>query len=202
MYKKRKILAGVIVVLMLAVFALGFFLYLSRQNSASVPEETIVRKVDEVLLRDLTRNYPPSPKEVVRYYSKITTCFYEENLTEDELKKLALKARELYDAELLASQTEEEYMEDLKKDILDFNAIGIVVSGYSLSASTDVEFFTQDGYSFARLYADYRLRQGTEYLYSNEVFLLRKDEEGHWKIYGWALAEKSDINEAEDVSGN
>lgn len=202
MYKKRKILAGVIVVLMLAVFALGFFLYLSRQNSASVPEETIVSKVDEVLLRDLTRNYPPSPKEVVRYYSEITTCFYEENLTEDELKKLALKARELYDAELLASQTEEEYMEDLKKDILDFNAIGIVVSGYSLSASTDVEFFTQDGYSFARLYADYRLRQGTEYLYSNEVFLLRKDEEGHWKIYGWALAEKSDINEAEDVSGN
>ena len=202
MYKKRKILAGVIVVLMLAVFALGFFLYLSRQNSASVPEETIVSKVDEVLLRDLTRNYPPSPKEVVRYYSEITTCFYEENLTEDELKKLALKARELYDAELLASQTEEEYMEDLKKDILDFNAMGIVVSGYSLSASTDVEFFTQDGYSFARLYADYRLRQGTEYLYSNEVFLLRKDEEGHWKIYGWALAEKSDINEAEDVSGN
>lgn len=202
MYKKRKILAGVIVVLMLAVFALGFFLYLSRQNSASVPEETIVRKVDEVLLRDLTRNYPPSPKEVVRYYSEITTCFYEENLTEDELKKLALKARELYDAELLASQTEEEYMEDLKKDILDFNAMGIVVSGYSLSASTDVEFFTQDGYSFARLYADYRLRQGTEYLYSNEVFLLRKDEEGHWKIYGWALAEKSDINEAEAVSGN
>lgn len=202
MYKKRKILAGVIVVLMLAVFALGFFLYLSRQNSASVPEETIVSKLDEVLLRDLTRNYPPSPKEVVRYYSEITTCFYEENLTEDELKKLALKARELYDAELLASQTEEEYMEDLKKDILDFNAIGIVVSGYSLSASTDVEFFTQDGYSFARLYADYRLRQGTEYLYSNEVFLLRKDEEGHWKIYGWALAEKSDINEAEDVSGN
>lgn len=202
MYKKRKILAGVIVVLMLAVFALGFFLYLSRQNSASVPEETIVSKVDEVLLRDLTRNYPPSPKEVVRYYSEITTCFYEENLTEDELKKLALKARELYDAELLASQTEEEYMEDLKKDILDFNAMGIVVSGYSLSASTDVEFFTQDGYSFARLYADYRLRQGTEYLYSNEVFLLRKDEEGHWKIYGWALVEKSDINEAEDVSGN
>ncbi len=192
MKKKREVLIGIIIILMIAVFVLGFFIVVNKQNSATPPENTVVSEVDKVLLRDLERNYPPTPKEVLKYYSDITTCFYMEELEEDKLRELALKARELYDEELRADKTEEEYLEDLKKDILEFNAQGIVVSGYSLSSSTDVEIFNADGHEYARLYANYRLRQGTEYLFVYEVFLLRKDSEGHWKIYGWDVVEESD----------
>ena len=69
---------------------------------------------------------------------------------------------------------------------------GIVISGYSTSAATDVEKFTQDGCEWARLYATYRLRQGTEYIYSNEVFIMRKDSNGHWKIYGFDLVKEEE----------
>lgn len=195
MNKKRNTIAGVIVILLIAVFVVGFFVVLNQKNGDTPAEVTTVSEVDRVLLRDMSRDYPPTPKEVLKYYSDITTCFYSENLEEENLKALAVKARELYDEELRADKTEEEYLEDLKNDILEFNSQGIVVSGYSLSASTDVEFFTDDGYEFARLYANYRLRQGTEYAYVNEVFLLRKDDAGHWKIYGWDMAEETVTDE-------
>ena len=198
--KKSNVLTGVIVILMAAVFILGFFVLVNRKKGEKTPEATTVSPVDQVLLRDLERNYPPTPKEVLKYYSDITTCFYRTDLTEEQLKKLALKAREVYDDELRADKTEEEYLEDLKKDILSFQALDLVVSGYSLSASTDVEFFSADGFDFARLYANYRLRQGTEYAYVNEVFLLRKDGNGHWKIYGWDIVEEE--TDTEQVTEN
>lgn len=198
MKKKKNILAGIIVILMTAVFILGFFVVINKKNGEKIPEATVVNPVDQVLLRDLERNYPPTPKEVLRYYSDITTCFYRDDLTEEQLKKLALKAREIYDDELCADKTEDEYLEDLKKDILSFQAAELVVSGYSLSASTDVEFFSADGFEFARLYANYRLRQRTEYAYVNELFLLRKDANGHWKIYGWDVVEEETKQVTED----
>ncbi len=195
MKKKKNILAGIIVILMAALFILAAFVVINKKNGDKLPEATTVSPVDQVLLRDLKRNYPPTPKEVLRFYSDITTCFYREDLTEEQLSKLALKAREVYDSELCADKTEEEYLEDLKKDILTFQAMDLVVSGYSLSSSTDVEFFSADGFDFARMYANYRLRQGTEYAYINEVFLLRKDENGHWKIYGWDVVEEESDSE-------
>ncbi len=198
MKRKRKVLAGVIVILAAAVLVFGFFVYVNKKNGTKPPESTQVSEVDKVLLRDLDHSYPPTPKEVLKYYSDITVCFYSEGLEEEQLKKLAIKARELYDDELRADKTEEEYIEDLKKDILEFNAKGIVVSGYSLSSSTDVEFFSQDGFEIARLYANYRLRQGSGYVYTTEVFILRKDaDDGHWKIYGWDVVETEETVETE-----
>ena len=67
-----------------------------------------------------------------------------------------------------------------------------IVSSYSLPSSTDVEFFTEDGYNWARLYFGMNLRKGTQLEVVNAVYLLRKDEQGHWKIYGWKLEE--DLN--------
>jgi hypothetical protein len=65
----------------------------------------------------------------------------------------------------------------------------------------DVEEFVVDGRECARLYVTYRLRQGTEYIYSNEVFILRKDENGHWKILGWELLEEEEVESLQETVG-
>lgn len=198
--KTRKILVGISIVLMIAVFVLGAFVLSNKKKGEEFKEQEVdVSKVKEVVLQDISRNYPPTPKEVLKFYSEITCCFYDENITEDDLNALADKARELYDSELLSNQTREEYIEKLKEDVLYFQSQGLVISGYSVSASTDVETWKEDGFSWARLYATYRLRQGTEYIYSNEVFILRKDDDGHWKIYGFEL-EKNPETATEEIS--
>ncbi len=196
-YKKL----AVIIVVLFVLAVLGVFIYINNKPQESMEEEVVISNVDNVVLRNLDINYPPTPKEVLKYYSEITVCFYEENLSEEDLVRLAQTARKLYDAELCADMTEEEYLVSLREDILEFDSLGIVVSGYTVSASTDVEEFVVDGRECARLYVTYRLRQGTEYIYSNEVFIMRKDENGHWKILGWELLEEEEVESLQETVG-
>ena len=35
-------------------------------------------------------------------------------------------------------------------------------------------------------------------MYSNEVFIMRKDEDGHWKIYGFDLAKEEDMGDLDE----
>ena len=155
----------------------------------SKPEDYVqLTKVQEVLSRNLETNYPQTPKEVLKYYSELTKCFYNEEYTDEEFEALANKALELYDYELAANKTQEQYLNDLKAEILIFKDNNRAISSYSTSSSTDVDYFEEDGHQFARLYCNYNLRLGTVMQTVEEIFLLRMDLEGHWKIYGWDLA--------------
>ena len=59
----------------------------------SKPEDYVqMTKVQEVLSRDLKTNYPQTPKEVIKYYSELTKCFYNEKYTDEEFEALAMKA--------------------------------------------------------------------------------------------------------------
>lgn len=196
--KQRKILAGIIVVLFLAVAVLAVFVVQSRKKvQASEQEEVDVSAVTSILLQSIDKNYPPTPKEVLKYYSEITCCFYNDGITEEQLIGLADRALELYDDELVANMSREQYLEDLKQDILQFSSQDIVVSGYTVTNSADVEYFRENGDDCARLYVTYRLRQKTEFIYTTEVFIMRKDADGHWKIFGWTLAPEEEVSEDE-----
>ena len=167
---------------------LAYYL-MNLKAEKSKPEDYVqLTKVQEVLSRNLEINYPQTPKEVIKYYSEITMCFYNEKHEGNELYDLAMKAAELYDHDLVANKTEEEYLRDLKNEIAAFKKKGYAISSYSTSSSTDVYEFEEDGNKFARLYCTYNVRMGTVKQPIQEVFLLRMDLEGHWKIYGWDAA--------------
>lgn len=180
-----------IIVIILAAIVLGYFYYLGHQGRKQTEEAVAATVVQSVLLRDLEHNYPPTPKEVVKYYSEITECFYNEEYSDEELTQLATKIQLLYDAELVANKSQDQYMQDLKNEIVDMKKNKYTIASYEVSSSTDVEYFTQDEYSCARLYCTYYLRQpssGTR-VASLERFVLRQDQDGHWKILGWELVE-------------
>lgn len=184
---------GVIIFVVLILLIVGFYYYLSNrpvsQPEEAVPEIEVMTAVQQVLARDLSINYPPTPREVVKYYSEITQCFYNEELTEDDIYALGMKARELYDAELAANQTEADYIDSLKYDIEEFNRYKRTIVNYNPSSSVDVETFSEDGFEWARLYCNYGIKQNEILYNSNIVFILRKDENEHYKIYGWKLVE-------------
>lgn len=175
----------------LVALLVGFYYYVSHKMSASGSEDTgTITKTQQVLIRNLETNYPPSPKEVIKYYCEITRCFYNETHTDEELRELAAQIQLLYDDELVANQTKEDYMQNLISDIASMQKQGLVISSYSTSASTDVEYFTEDGFDWARMYCNFSLRKETTIINTNERFLLRKDDESHWKIFGWELVEE------------
>ena len=171
---------------------LAYYLINLRIEKSKPEDYVTLTPVQEVLSRDLQRNYPQTPKEVLKYYSEITRCFYNEEYTEEELEALAMKAVEMYDSELAANKDKETYLQDLKKEILLFKEKDWHISSYATSASTDVFYFTEDGYEFARLYCTYNIRNGTVMQMLEERFLLRMDKQGHWKIYGWEAVENNE----------
>ena len=175
----------------LAALVVGFYFYLSNRTKGDGTEQTeTVTKSQQVLLRNLDNNYPPSPREVLKYYCDILQCLYNEPHSDEELEKLAMQIQLLYDDEFVANQTEDVYLLSLAGEIAELNKQDMKISSYSTSSGTDVEYFSRDGYEWASLYGILSIRQGTKMLTSNEKFLMRKDDDGHWKIYGWELVKE------------
>ena len=190
--KGSKIAKTVVIAVVLAVIILVYYYSLGHRAKRQAVEEAIAATVvQSILMRDLEHNYPPTPKEVVKYYAEITECFYNETYSDEELVQLAGKIQMLYDAELVANKTQEQYLQDLRDDIAEMKGRQLTVASYEVSSSTDVEYFTQNEYSCARLYCTFYLKQqGGGRVPSQERFVLRQDEDEHWKILGWELVEE------------
>ena len=185
--KKSSGIKIVIIGIVLAALVIGYYFYLSNKTQKTEEEVVESTQVQTVLMRDLEKNYPPTPKEVLKYFNEISMCFYNEKYTDDELAQLAVKIQGIYDTELIANKTKEQYLEDLKNDIVEMKSNDRSISSCQLPASTDVEFFSENGDSCARMYCTYSIRQGTNMIQSRLVFVLRQDDDKHWKILGWDL---------------
>jgi len=190
-------------VLLFAIMAgliLGYYHHLSHRP-VKAPVSKNLTEVDEVLLRNLSTDYPPSPKEVVKYYAQITKCFYDGNYTPEQLPELARRSRELFDDELRANQTDEDYMRNLQLDIDYYKQNNLRISSFATSSSVDVEYKKTPEGDLASLYCLFNIREGTTLKSSNHVFILRRDGSGHWKILGWTLADDEEEEAGrEDVS--
>ena len=73
--KRSGIITIIIIGLILVAAVAGYAVSLNRRKAVA-EADTQVTAVQKVLMRDLERNYPPSPKEVVKYFAEITKCFY------------------------------------------------------------------------------------------------------------------------------
>ena len=190
--RKRNPARVLIVFVVFAIGIVGLFFYISNHSREVSEGGQPMTAVQQILSRNLETNYPPTPKEVLKFYSEITRCFYGEQYTDEELAKLAILSRKLFDDELVANQTDEQYLSALKFDIESWKNDKKVISSYSVSSSTDVQEYSYGGREWAQLYCIYSIRMGTNVAPVQEHFIMRKDERGHWKILGWELVESND----------
>lgn len=186
MMRKGPKSAAVLAVMVITVFALYYYLVNKVERSSPEVETTAIQ---DVLLRNLETDYPATVREVIKYYNEIMSCYYSESPTDAELKDLADKALELYDTELVNFQSEEMYLADLKTEIAGFASSGTVLSHVALASSTAVDYFTYNGRECAQIRCIYTMRQKTSLVTIKEIYVLRKDDSGRWKILGWTPAE-------------
>lgn len=179
--------AAVLAVMLITVFALYY--YLVNKVERQTPE-TETTAVQDVLLKDLETDYPPTVREVVKYYNEIMNCYYSEKPTEEELEKLADKAMELYDGELVNYQDDDLYIAGLKAEIARFQEEDTVLSHVALGSSTAVDYYTYNGRECAQIRCIYTMRQKTNLMTIKETYVLRKDDGGRWKILGWTSSDE------------
>lgn len=185
-----------ILMLVMVMLVIGYYSYLSSRNSNANSQQSMedgvaaeMTAVQELIAKADFKEYPTTPVQVLKYYNEVTACYYNEQYSDAELEQLALLAQSMYDEELIANQTWTEYITKLKEDIKVFKSGNITIYKSEVTPATDVEYFEHNGYQCARLYCVYTLKSGTFYQSSKEVYILRKDDTGHWKIFGFDLVE-------------
>lgn len=188
MKSSKKSTWTVLVIAVLVVTMAAYYCYLVNRDKAAEEEQSLTT-VQKVLARDLEKDYPPSPREVIRYYNEVMKCFYNEECSAEEIEALARQARLLYDEELVENNPWDTYIAGLTLEILQYKEQNRRIASASVASSVDVDEFTDDGFDFARIRCGYSITTGKTTESTVEVYLLRKDENKHWKIYGWDLAE-------------
>lgn len=177
---------GLIIALILVLMAVGYFYYLSnRRHKAATEADVKITAAQEILMTNYAVNYPPTPKEVVKEYLDITKVLHNEELTDEDVEAVAIKLQELFDEDLIANKSKEDYLKDLKSELVTFANNDYSIVNHYTSSSTEVEYFNMENHECASLYGTYNIRtsSGTQVL--TDIFILRKDEGGRWKIYGW-----------------
>lgn len=158
---KKSTIRVTIVSLVLILGVVGYYTYLSQRSRKASADATLT-KVQSILSRDLKKDYPPSPKEVVKYFTELQKCLYNEECTAEEIQQLGMQARGLYDAELLEINPVDDYIPRLKGEVDSFHEEEKRIISISLPASLSVDRFEEDGFEFARLYCRYKVNEKGE----------------------------------------
>lgn len=192
----KKVIKSIVIGVILLGMIVGYYFYLSEKSSKDAGDEIIETSLtQDVLAKDLNKSYPATPKEVVKYYNQIQECYYNEDNDEKTIKKVMEKSRELFDEELLEKNDEDTQFKDLMEEVQSFREKKRDIFGWSTDSAEDVEYNNFDGSEWASLNSYYTIRTDGSHTKTTEVFLLRKDAEGQWKIYGWDLAQPKEAGE-------
>lgn len=192
MSKTTKI--ATIILLVVITGVVGVYAILTGKDKDN-RQDGAMTATEKVLNRNLSSNYPPTPKEVIKYYIEIEKCFYADETTDEDLEALGLKARELYDEELQENNKLPGYLIDLKADVKRFKDSGRKIVSVAVASSVNVDTFQEDGFEFARLSCGYNIIDQGITKQVGIVYLLRRDENRLWKIYGWDNVENVHIQE-------
>lgn len=202
--KSKQKTMGTVVLMLIIVFAvaIGFWRIMENKREQALEQEFIEssnKEVNAVLKKDFDTNYPNTPREVLKNYSRIISCLYNYNdLSEKELLALTEQVRKLFDEELLAANPLDKQLEDLKADIDEYQKVNRSISNYVIDKDSAIVEKKVNERECANVNVSYLLHEGKGYTKTYEQFMLRKDEKNHWKILGWKLSEEDNSSKEEE----
>lgn len=196
---KGKKLAQLIGTLCLVVaVVLGVFLTYNLREDDSVfsKEEEQNTEAQAILSKDIDRNYPATVREVVRLFSRISECYHNESISEEEFQSLVEMQRKLFDEEFLENNPLETFTNNLSAEIDAAKARKYQMVTWRVQKQSSVVTWKDGDNSFASIVASYTMSsKDNGYTKTYEEFLLREDEKGRWKIVGWRLTDPIEIED-------
>ena len=184
--KESKMVKTVVLVIFICILLLGGYAYVAQRNVKSLKNHEL-KGIDRLLLYDLEKEYPHSPRDVVKLYSEMLSCVYNQKLKEDDLKNMVRQMRKLYDKELAEdiNNTEQNQINALNKEMEESGKDDHKITSFKLMEASQIEYGEVDGKQAAMVDVTYTLRYGNEYPKQSQTYILVQDDEEHWKILGW-----------------
>lgn len=183
--KKRLLTVSVILVLACAIVAL--YGYIDR--SAREAEEPVNSVAEQILAKDMEKNYPPTPYALTEFYCGIVECLYSADTTEEQLERLVELQRSLYDEEFAALNPYEELLASTKKELEEAKEKKLVFTGFILDKASNVTKWKKDGKEYASLMFQLMSKSEAGSGGSYRNMIMRKDSNGKYKILGWETAD-------------
>lgn len=185
MKKARKPMSAIFTVISIAAVVI-VLIYVNQSKQSENLKEASLKKLTEVetlLEMEPDKDYPEMPREVSKLHGDMTRLLYS-GIEDEEIKELALKIRELYDVELLAVNSEEQYLADLYSDIALWRQLDRKIEYNVVVNEENEEIYTRDGQKYANAFVSFTI---TEKGQTSELrrYTMRKDKEDKWKILGW-----------------
>lgn len=194
--KSKTVRNTIIIMLFMAVGIIGIFWWIINQDkTADGTINSNATEAETLLQRDMVNNYPKTPRELLKLYSRFTKCMYNDEMNDETLKALLEKKRKLFDQELLEKNPIEVQMENLKIDIESYRNDKRVIANYIVDKSSDIEIKKVDDVEAAKASVAFFVKNTNGYEEVYEEFTLRVDKEGNWKILGWIEKRNQEVEE-------
>ncbi len=179
---------AIVIIAAVIIFG-GYYFFLSHRNAGSAEDNVEVTELDEVLSKSLDSAYPPTPREVVKFYNRIIECAYGSEYSDEQFNQLAEQARKMIDEELLEENPLESYKSQLQKEIASYKENSQKIIRTDVCAADEVEKRNIENRECAYVLATYFLKTGgSQFDRTYQRYLLRKDADGKWKILAFYLA--------------
>lgn len=194
MKNRQNIKKLVMITLIIVLCVVLYYRYANKDKSGNTDTDANndgLSEVEKILTKNLDEIYPTTPLEVVKFFTRIQKCYYNENNTDEVVKELAQQARKLMDEELIKNNPEGEYFEELNEEIDAYGNSKKKISNIIFDKTNDVVYSTVDGVRAASLNCTYYVQSGSKITTTTEIYILRRNDAGQWKIYGWKLKEPS-----------
>lgn len=178
----------IIAIVSIVVICGGFFLFSQNLNSGNPDELT---ELEKVLVKDLEKDYPKTPREVIKFYNRIVQCYHMEGMKKEELGKLVDQMMLLWDADMLAKNSREEYYATVVSDVELYKQNKKIITSITICDSNDVIYKTDDRNADKLAFVDttYFVNTNGQFANSYMRFGLRQDAAGRWKVVGVTLKE-------------
>lgn len=194
--KKLAQLIGSLCVVVVVVLGIFLALNLREDNNVFSGGETTNTEAQNILAKDIDRNYPATVREVVRLFSRISKCYHNETISDTEFNELVEMQRKLFDTEFLENNPQDTFTNNLMMEVDAAKAKEYTMVTYWVQNQSSVITWQDGDNHFARIVASFTMNaKGEGYTRTFEEFLLREDENNRWKIVGWRLTDPIEIEE-------
>ena len=178
MKKTRIVILAIVIV---AAICTAFYIVNNNSKKESAKEAELT-EIQKITPRNMEKDYPATPREVIKFYNRIIKCYYGRQYSDDELEQLADQALSMFDDDLLKKNEKESYIESVKSDAAQYEEDNKSISQTDVCDSNDVKYMTDNGDDIAYVTASYFIKNGSSYTKTYQKYVLRKDDDGDWKI--------------------
>ena len=178
MKKTRIVILAIVIV---AAICTAFYIVNNNSKKESAKEAGLT-EIQKITTRNMEKDYPATPREVIKFYNRIVKCYYGRQYSDDELEQLADQALSMFDDDLLKKNEKESYIESVKSDAAQYEEDNKSISQTDVCDSNDVKYMTDNGDDIAYVTASYFIKTGSSYTKTFQEYVLRKDGDGDWKI--------------------